>query len=188
MDILKRASARSSPNKVAFQIIKYGPPNHPKTKKYLKLLNRFGSDSGWLQQPGDSTCDHACNEACRAMLNIAWRSIQQQSTEKVNTTIQCLRKKIEVLDKKGDFQIERAYLENLLNIYQNHLLPPHEKLEGVNTTVASGDISLSDFEKILTEINEAEMKRQEEIREIETLRPMSSTLKNVCGLPGITWS
>ena len=43
MDILKRASHRSSPKIVALQIKKYAPRNHPKTKKYLKLLSSFGS-------------------------------------------------------------------------------------------------------------------------------------------------
>jgi len=48
MDILKKASKRSSPDKVALQIIK-NAPKHPKTKKYLKILNKFGS---WLA-PGN---------------------------------------------------------------------------------------------------------------------------------------
>ena len=46
MDILKKASKRSSPDKVALQIIK-NAPKHPKTKKYIKILNRFGSNT-WL--------------------------------------------------------------------------------------------------------------------------------------------
>ena len=45
MDILKRASRRSSPKIVALQIKKYAPANHPKTKKYLKLLSSFGAGS-----------------------------------------------------------------------------------------------------------------------------------------------
>ena len=45
--ILKKAASRTNPYQVALQIIKNAPKKHPRVNKYLKLLNRFGSNN-WL--------------------------------------------------------------------------------------------------------------------------------------------
>ena len=106
MDILKKASRRSSPKIVALQIKKYAPRNHPKTKKYLKLLSSFGMhDDGepdaWLCYTPISPREKAVYEE---ILSISAASSQQHSPsgETLENRIKIAKKLIQDEQEKTD--------------------------------------------------------------------------------------
>lgn len=144
MDILKRACMRSSPKIVALQIKKNAPKNHPKTKKYLKLLSRFGTQ--WLsyeQIPDNEKV--TAQEMLR--LAAAARVAQGVSPVKNKGHIQITKNliRLELEKTRPDWTRIREY-QDQLNMLEN--FKKREFIPGIKGfSPVTGDISMDEFQR-----------------------------------------